>query len=137
MCIRDRSIYALDADDPGAEIEYTLSSLDVPFSLKRSANLEYMLTNTQPFDYEANHEWFLFNVTASSSRPSPLVRHKARSIVKILVNDVNEFKPEFSSNSFNLTVLENYVGMIANISATDRDGGDIFGKVQYLSLIHI
>ena len=132
------SIFAVDADDPGAEIEYTLdplssSSQDVLFSLEESSGQDhtYMLTNTQPFDYESNQEWFLFNVTASSNQPSSLVRHKAHSAVKIFIKDVNEFKPEFASSHFNLTMPENYVGMVANISATDKDGGDIYGKVEY------
>jgi len=43
--------------------------------------------------------------------------------------------PEFSSIIYNETVMENRVGVIANVSAVDRDGGHIYGHVNY-SVLH-
>ena len=55
--------------------------------------------------------------------------------VEIDVLDVNEFMPEFSNASYNVTIPENLIASILTVEATDKDGSHQFATIQY-SLIH-
>lgn len=54
------------------------------------------------------------------------------SRVIVHLEDANDNAPEFSNNSYYLSVLENTVPntMIYNVSARDKDSG-LFGKMKY------
>ena len=60
-----------------------------------------------------------------------LVTETAVATIKIIVSDMNEFYPEFSLPMYSSTFPENTIGVIANVSAQDRDGGSVYGHISY------
>ena len=128
-------ILARDTDEPLADIEYAIesNSQEVPFRVVQEVSGINVLTNSEIFDFESSKEWYLFNITARGTN-SALVQEVAKTSVKVLIRDTNEFAPEFPTQLYNVSVAENVIGTIANVSAIDRDGSELYGKVSYTIL---
>ena len=136
------TISAADRDNLGASIVYSLPDEDfaLPFRLQQQHSTgSSIITNKQSFDYEDNQEWFIFNVSAHTNSTSSLVSQEALSVVYVQVTDINEYTPQFSNDSYKGSINENEVGIMAKVSAVDRDGGSVYGTVHYslVSEVHV
>jgi len=130
-------ISAVDKDAPASPIHYSILPVNgapVPFDIVSTNNHSHVITNTEPLDFEAGQEWFLFNITAECNESSSLVTETTEASVKVIISDVNEFAPEFSAQMYNSTIPENTVGVVASVSAVDRDAGSLYGHINYTIL---
>ena len=130
-------ISASDRDTPMQDVLYSIPPVDdieLPFQIVSTRNGGYAVTNTETLDFESLGEWFLFNITAYPNSSLRVMEYDV-AIVNITISDMNEFSPEFSSPMYNSTFPENTVGVIANVSALDRDAGSVYGHVSY-NILH-
>ena len=125
-------IRAIDRDLPTLDILYTISvdgDDHLPFNIVESDG-EAAVTNMESLDYESGNNVYIFNITAEPSG-STTQEEPAMTKINITVLDVNEYSPEFSSLLYTSNFPENVVGILANVSAQDRDSGNVFGEVSY------
>ena len=124
------SVKATDKDLPDAAIEYSIQqSNELPFELRQGQD-GAIISSTKPFDFESNMEWYRFNVTAHSQQNENI--ETAVAEIYVVVKDVNEYRPVFTSKQYNSSVFENTMGsVIAKVTATDADSGDVYGHVVY------
>jgi hypothetical protein len=128
------SISAMDKDLPMLDIQYNIQAVDglhFPFEIVKTESNGHILTNVDSLDFESGGEMFLFNITAQPTSPIERAAEPAVATIKIAVLDINEYSPEFSSSMYASTFPENMVGVLANISAQDRDAGNVFGDISY------
>ncbi|KAK6620930.1 hypothetical protein RUM43_011229 [Polyplax serrata] len=93
------------------------------------------VNDTTNLDYDVDDDdlrTLIFDVVVGVANEYNVVREVGMSRVIVHLEDANDNAPEFSNNSYYLSVLENTVPntMIYNVSARDKDSG-IFGKMKY------
>ena len=125
-------VSASDRDDLDALVEYSISEdYSVPFEFRQSQGGDLFITNTEAIDYEGSQKWLIFNITAHADSSTFLISENATSSVIITVQDVNEFAPMFTEVMYNGSIAENEVGVVAIVSASDRDNSEDYGSVTY------
>ncbi len=125
------AVQASDRDLPASSVEYSIQQMgkQLPFEIVPRQN-GAVISSTKPFDFESSKEWYRFNVTALTRQNDNI--ETATAEISVLIKDVNEYRPEFTSEHYNVTLYENTQGsVIAKVTATDRDAGKVYGKVEY------
>nr|XP_020470290.1 protocadherin-20-like [Monopterus albus] len=109
---------------------------EVPFTLSPQ-NGKYLLSTSKPLDYEMKREHHISVVVQERSAEGSLII-PSRSVIRVLVADVNDNAPHFLKSHYQLEVKENNQPGIAllQVSASDADSGHN-GRVTYRLDKHI
>ncbi len=125
-------VRATDRDLPDSSVEYSIDQPDgeqLPFEVLPRQN-GAVISSTKPFDYESSKELYHFNVTAFSRQNDNI--ETATAQISVFIKDVNEYRPKFTSKHYNVTLYENTQdSVIAKVTATDGDLGQVYGEVEY------
>ncbi|XP_072315573.1 protocadherin-16-like [Eucyclogobius newberryi] len=111
--------------DSGPALSYTLrldADTDGLFGIHRYGG---GVTLTGALDYE-RRSWYTLTIHASDSR------HHSEANLTVLVEDINDNRPVFTQDLYQVTVSEHLPAgsVVATVTATDRDSGDN-GRVTY------
>ncbi|XP_026214363.1 protocadherin-20 [Anabas testudineus] len=103
---------------------------EVPFTLSLQ-NGKYLLSTSKPLDYEIKREHHI-SVVAQGRSAEGSVIVPSRSVIRVLVADVNDNAPHFFQSHYQLEVEENNQPGISllQVSASDADSG-YNGRVTY------
>lgn len=103
---------------------------EVPFTLSPQ-NGKYLLSTSKPLDYEIKREHHI-SVVAHGRSAEGSVIVPSRSVIRVLVADVNDNAPHFFQSHYQLEVEENKQPGISllQVSASDADSG-YNGRVTY------
>ncbi|KAK2849313.1 hypothetical protein Q5P01_009147 [Channa striata] len=118
----------------GGDSSFKGSSLsiegEVPFTLSPQ-NGKYLLSTSKPLDYEIKREHHISVVVHEGSAEGSVIV-PSRSVIRVLVADVNDNAPYFSQSHYQLEVEENnQPGLILlQVVASDADTGRN-GRVTY------
>ena len=122
------SLLATDADNsPTSNITYSVTTEQSHlFSID---SLSGILTTQVVFDYELNSTTYNITVLAIDSVSDPLT---STATVQLIIEDVNEFAPQFSESNVTTSVAENVSAgvLVIAVQATDDDRGSA-GIVAY------
>ncbi|KAL0973764.1 hypothetical protein UPYG_G00210900 [Umbra pygmaea] len=100
---------------------------DVPFSLSAQSG-KYLLSTSKPLDYETNSEYHVSVVM----RNGGVTQGYSRSVIRVLVIDVNDNAPQFLQDHYHMGVKENNApgAVILTVKAQDADS-KLNGKITY------
>ncbi|NXU70181.1 CDHR3 protein, partial [Oreotrochilus melanogaster] len=118
-------IYQVDAADPeDAELEYSLLSSSVPFSIMESGTI----FSTKTFDYEEYPHSYVLSIAVTD--PDGLNSTKT---VNINIININDERPYFTikQNIYRIPEEQSPGTVVANITAKDPDDGDSPGRLFY------
>ncbi|KAF3693762.1 Protocadherin-20 Protocadherin-13 Precursor [Channa argus] len=103
---------------------------EVPFTLTLQHG-KYLLSTSKPLDYELKREHHI-SVVAHKGSAEGSVIVSSRSVIRVLVADVNDNAPHFSQSHYQLEVEENNKPGLSllQVSASDSDSGHN-GRVTY------
>ncbi|CAL1540911.1 unnamed protein product [Lymnaea stagnalis] len=136
-------IKASDADEPGTNNSQIVYSIAQTLSQLRNRSLFHIdntsgeITLLETFDFEEllskglSNRLLQLEVTAKDLGSPQL---NGSTIVKVLVKDVNDFAPNFTSASYKFTVKENSPPdvSVGTIHATDKDGTSPNNELYYV-----
>ena len=115
-------VYTASATDiDGDSVSYSLGGTDAAHFTIDSSNGELSLTNALDFENPADHNTnndYELEITASDGTNS------AALALTVLVQDLNDNTPSFSSASDSIQIAENTSGSIYTAAATDLDATD-------------
>ena len=105
-------------DEDGDIVVYSISGDDGRFTIDSITGMIY--TTEKLLDFEITTSYKL-NVTAKD--PGGLT---SSVLVSVNITDSNDNGPVFSKSSYNITIPENFTGLLTslNINATDQDSGN-------------
>ncbi|CAK8672419.1 unnamed protein product [Clavelina lepadiformis] len=137
-CAKMTRLFAIAAHDPdfgkNGRVVFDLENLGVNMVTLTPDNPGVIFSSTR-FDRESlartgGSGWVNVTIVARDSGPSP---SRFTSLpVHFRVNDINDNKPKFLSNSYKVSVSEDTApgSFVKSVTATDSDDGD-FGEVRY------
>ena len=100
-----------------AEISLELSPDNTPFAIEDDGSIIVI----SELDADKVNPVYVITVVATDMGQPPM---SSEETITIVVNDTNDNAPEFSSDVYSISVLENTpAGGLFNVSATDRDSG--------------
>ncbi|EDO46189.1 predicted protein, partial [Nematostella vectensis] len=119
-------VAATDADDSSnGDVRYALSDNTDVFSINTSTGL---ITLKTQLDYEKKTQYMVTVTAKDGGTPS----RSSLTVVKVMVDDVNDNPPQFAKSLYTCTVGENLAAGVAvcYVTATDADSG-ANGKISY------
>ena len=123
----ERIIYNISVLEVEGVASANLSDFDIPFFIIQPelGENDGILTNTRAINFETDPRVYIMEIYASDGSFISLQPFT----VTVLVQDINDFAPQFEYSAYNFTVSEDEGDVQLQVEASDADGSIAFGSV--------